>query len=528
MALLWCAAAFPVLLLFYMMVIKRRNALVSALASLVATITSAVFLYGVPADYIFVECGKGVWSSLTVLYVVWTALLFYELSATLGIFSVVQGFLARFSHNELLRILFIACGVTSFFQAITGFGVPIVIGAPLLTSIGVRPLWAVVLCTMGHTWANTYGTLALAWDTLILQSGLSDAGSIAQVGMYTGIFLWAFNAISLLLICWCYGKKSALCKGLPAVLVISTIQGGGQLLFTQFSPVLATFIPTLLSMVAIWLLGHTKRYGQVWRLEDSPVMQTKKHVEKDAHPEPLPPGLVAAPYLILIAVSLLVILVQPLQSALKQLVFSLDFAASGNGLGFITPSVQNYAPLYPLVHAGAYLGLTALLTAALFMRAGRLHGPALRTALTRTMHKAGPVSLGIMLLIVMANIMGGTGQIDVLARGTVQALGQSYLVLSPFIGMVGSFITSSNMASNILFTEFQARSAGLLGLSHILILAGQTVGGSIGCTMSPGNILLGAGAAGIRGQEGAILARLLPLTLFSALLVGIVLCLLVF
>lgn len=235
MALLWFAAAFPIFLLLYLMVIRRKNALVSALIALGATIVSAVLLYGAPAGHIFVECGKGLWSSLTVLYVVWTALLFYELSHTLGIFSVVQSLLALFSRNELLRILFIACGLTSFFQAITGFGVPIVIGAPLLMSMGVRPLWAVVLCTMGHTWANTYGTLALAWDTLILQSGLSEPESIAQVGLYTGIFLWIFNALSLLLMCWCYGKQPALRKGLPAVCIISTIQGGGQVVFGQFS-----------------------------------------------------------------------------------------------------------------------------------------------------------------------------------------------------------------------------------------------------------------------------------------------------
>ena len=33
----------------------------------------------------------------------------------------------------------------SFLQGITGFGVPVAVGAPLLIGIGMKPVWAVVI-----------------------------------------------------------------------------------------------------------------------------------------------------------------------------------------------------------------------------------------------------------------------------------------------------------------------------------------------------------------------------------------------
>lgn len=206
-SLLWIVAFLPIGLLFYLMVIRRLNTITASFACLLLALVSGYFIFKAPLLTLAVEAGKGLWSSLTVLYVVWTAILFYELCDRLRLFAAMRGLIHRLSGNELLNILFVACGITGFFQGITGFGVPIVIGAPLLVGLGVRPLWAVVFCIMGHTWGATYGTLALAWNTLILQSGLTSAMLIARTGLYTSLFLWVFIVISGLMLCWGYAVE---------------------------------------------------------------------------------------------------------------------------------------------------------------------------------------------------------------------------------------------------------------------------------------------------------------------------------
>ena len=81
-------------------------------------------------------------------------------------------------------------------------------------------------------------------------------------------------------------------------------------------------------------------------------------------------------------------------------------------------------------------------------------------------------------------------------------------------------MTSSNMASNILFGDFQLTTAKILNLDPALILAAQTAGGAIGNTICPGNIILGTTTAGILGQEGVVLKKILPITVSAALIIG--------
>ena len=54
----------------------------------------------------------------------------------------------------------------------------------------------------------------------------------------------------------------ALKKGLPAVIVISLIQGGGQLMLSQVNQTLCCFVPCCIALVACILLGRTKLYKE--------------------------------------------------------------------------------------------------------------------------------------------------------------------------------------------------------------------------------------------------------------------------
>src|SRR5699024_1673945 len=77
-----------------------------------------------------------------------------------------------------------------------------------------------------------------------------------------------------------------------------------------------------------------------------------------------------------------------------------------------------------------------------------------------------PSGIAVIGLVIMSRIMGGTGQTDVLADGISRVLGKAYAILSPVVGLIGTFMTASNMSSNILFGAFQSTTAGLLGLNE--------------------------------------------------------------
>ena len=132
-----------------------------------------------------------------------------------------------------------------------------------------------------------------------------------------------------------------------------------------------------------------------------------------------------------------------------------------------------------------------------------------------------PSGIAVIGLIIMSKIMGGTGQTLVLAQGISQVLGKGYVVLAPIVGMIGSFMTGSNMSSNILFGNFQMTTASMLGVKASALLGAQTAGASVGSSISPSNIILGTTTANILGSEGEALKRILPISVTMTLLIGV-------
>ena len=138
-----------------------------------------------------------------------------------------------------------------------------------------------------------------------------------------------------------------------------------------------------------------------------------------------------------------------------------------------------------------------------------------------------PSSMAIVGLVIMSKVMSGTGQTVVLANGIANILGKAYAVLAPFVGLLGSFMTGSNMSSNILFGDFQVTTANLLDINASAVLGAQTAGGSVGSAVSPSNIILGATTANILGREGEVLKKIIVIAVPIVLVIGAVLFVLV-
>jgi lactate permease len=67
----------------------------------------------------------------------------------------------------------------------------------------------------------------------------------------------------------------------------------------------------------------------------------------------------------------------------------------------------------------------------------------------------------------------------------------------------------------------QRQTAEFLGFSLAVILAAQTVGGSLGSLAAPAKIVVGASTTRLAGREGEILGRLAGYILFLIALVSL-------
>jgi lactate permease len=522
---LWIMAAVPISVLLILMVVFQWGAKKAAPIGLILAVIIAVFFFKAPMNLLFSEGLKGVWSALIVLMIVWPAILLFEVVQHAQAFTVIRTGIQKYSPNELIQVLALGWVFTSFLQGITGFGVPVAVGAPLLIGIGVNPISAVVIPLIGNAWAGTFGTLAVAWDALVIQTGLSsDPVLMAQTAFYATVFIWCWNLIIGIAISWIYGGIEAIRKGWYAIFIISLIQGGGQLLMVRFSTTLAAFIPSTLALISIFWLSKTKRYNTPWTSKRRQIMMidTKSSEIKTTLQDRT---MVQAffPYLFLSVMTLIILMFSPIKSIMSTLKFGYAFPMTSTGYGYINPAISMYSPISPLTSAGFFLLSSALIGYIYFRHKKWLTSSDGKSLLNKSLKKTIPSAIAVTCFIMMSKIMSGSGQIVILAQGIAALLGNIYGLIAPLIGMMGAFMTSSNMASNILFGEFQLTSARLLGLNAAAILGAQTAGGAIGTAIAPGNIILGTTTAGILGQEGLILKKLLPITLFASLLIGIIL-----
>lgn len=521
---MWFLAALPIVVLLYLMVRRQWGANKAAPVGLMIALVIGLVFYRANVRLIGYEILKGLWSSFGVLFVVWPAILLYEIVSEAKALTVVRQGLKKMTPNELLQILAIGWVFTSFLQGITGFGVPVAVGAPLLLGLGVHPIYAVLIPLLGHAWAGTFGTLAVAWDALLLQTGLTGEHEVVlSSALWASIFIWIFNFLSGLMIAWLYGKKEGIKKGLLAVVLISTILGGGQLIVSQLHSTLAAFLPATIAMAAIFILSRMKIYQRPWKIESSPVMN--RHLISDEPQEDqvsMTFHQAFFPYIVLTIMTLVILLIPPVQSFFSEWKIGFSFPETKTGYGYMNPAETKFSPIALFTHAGFFLLLSAMIGFFYYRKKGWLGKKSHRKILSRSWRKTVPAGTAFIGFIVMSRIMGGTGQTLILARGIGDLLGEYYIAFSPFVGVLGSFITNSNMSSNILFGEFQLTMATILGLQAAPILGAHTAGGAIGITISPGNLILGTTTAGNIGSEGEILKKIFPIVFVSALIVGLI------
>ena len=147
--------------------------------------------------------------------------------------------------------------------------------------------------------------------------------------------------------------------------------------------------------------------------------------------------------------------------------WSVEFAfpETRTAYGIVNAATAKYSPFHPLVDSGTVLLLTCIISYALLRGRGLLERSQLRTMLSRTLQKTRPVAVSLILLLIISKLMSGSGQTLVLAQGITHVMGRWYALLAGVLGVIGSFVTGSNMSSNILFTDVQVNVAADLGVS---------------------------------------------------------------
>ena len=546
--LYWGLAAVPLVLLMITLVVFRWKAHEAASVGMFAAILVAFGMYRMELGDIAVASAVGVWEAVAILYIIIPALIFYHIIDRARGFDALREQIKSFTNNELFLVLAAGWVFVSFMQSISGFGTPIVVVAPILLALGVKPVYAVAIPLIGHAWANTFGTLGVAWVTL---EGIVTMQDVLLTAVSAGVLLWIANAIAGLTIAYIYGRRKAVTYAVPMVAIISVVHGGGQLLGIYFwEPAFANFFAATLALLALAPISKLSLYATpADDIETRPAMKDDFTSLRSEGPSPAvadggtPTGssdteprtdggtatasgvdsdlmslkLAALPFGVLALLAFVTAVVEPIGEALATVELVVPFPGVETGFGIETEALGAGDGLALINYPGMFLLVSALVAYLAYRYTGHYEKTRQLTNgdqegfVAVVLRTAVPASIAVVGFLVMALVMDYSGQVSVLAQGLASvATTDTYGFLSPIIGALGAFMTSSNTASNILFGALQLETAGALGTSESWILAGQTAGGAIGNAMSPANVILGTTAVGIVGREGDVLRKVIP------------------
>jgi lactate permease len=515
----WLLAASPIAAVLVLMVGLHWGGTRAGPAGWLVAVLVAWLGFGAGPELLWVSQLRGVLLTLYVLYIVWSAMALYRVVDEAGALAAVGAGISRLTADRTMQLLLIAWIFCSFVQGVAGFGVGIAISTPLLIGLGFSPVLALSAVAIGHCWAVNFGSMGSSFLTLIAQSGLSGYELAPWSSFLLGVTCLGCGMLAV----WIDKGWSSVRQAWPALLIVGLLMAGvqaGMAVIGLWN--LAGFGAGLAGLGVAPLVVRLPRYrGRPHAsgvLPDGDRLPAGAAQAANPRGRAMPLGLAVAPYLVLIVVVGAAELWPWLNDVLNRVALQADFPEVQTAYGWATAAGPGRS-VSVFGHAGALLLYVAVLSYAVFRLLG-YYTPGVTGRIVRsTVRGSLPASYSMLALVGMALAMDHSGMTYILARGLSQVAGPFYAVVSPYIGLLGAFMTGSNTNSNVVFVPLQQQAATLLELEVRAILGAQTTGGSLGSMIAPAKIIIGAATVGLVGQEGKVLKyTLLP----AILLTGVV------
>ncbi|MCL2109917.1 MAG: L-lactate permease [Oscillospiraceae bacterium] len=504
-------ALIPIICLFICLVGVKLSVAKSGLVSLIIALIIAFVFYGFTPFGLAVAAGKACWLALFVSLIVWCALLLYHLVSDFGAIEVINKNVAILVKDEFAAFLLLGWCFTGLLQGIAGFGIPSVIVAPILISLGFSPVKSLAAPLIGHSWSVTFGSMGAAFFVI---HGITD---IPEVEL--ALPMWMFNAVTILGtgigLCFVYNGFKGIKKGISYVLPVAAAMSGAQFLAVTFGMYSIASIITGLAGATTMFLLYKLRYKSGKTAAVSEKSEESETIEKGDKPK-LNLLQAVLPYA-LILVLLLSFQFIP-KSVRDGVALAPSFPETSTTLevGHTAASETNYNPIRLLVHPALVLLIAALAACIIYKKAGIFSGKTFGSAAKKTVKKGIPATLALLAFGNMSLVMMDSGQMFQLAQTVANLTGKFYPLVSPYIGVLATFLTGNNTNSNVMFGDFQYTVARELGMSGAVMSAAQSIAGGLGCSIASTLIFMAALTTNQPEKVPVILKKLIPITCIIA------------
>lgn len=440
----------------------------STTAGFVGLVTSvAISMVSAPNHFgpheAVLSAARGGWLALLVGAVILAGLFFREVVSDETAKTEPMPVSPEFFRKRLYTTCFL---VGPFAEAATGFGVGQVTIAPILKSIKLAPIYAVLLGLFSQTMVS-WGAMA---NGTIVGSHLSGL-SASDLGVHSAIL-----TVPLLLAWLGLFWRVAADSGISATTLdfvfetVCTLVAAAVLIVSNamFGPEVAALV-ALGPLIAVRFLLAEQPGHNRWRFAFR----------------------LGLPYVALIA-SLIATRANPAINRLLGDAVAVHPFADG-------------PTWFPLLHPSSWLLIVGLATALLMGRPGLAAG-----SFKRAWARGRKPILTIMLFLAMAQVLATSGIAGGLAKGLRSSLGPFAVLVTPLFAGLFGFLTSSSSATNGLLMPAQAVLAHEAHLSLPWVAAIQNTAAAALTMLSPVRVAIGCALVGEPDIERAVYSRAWP------------------
>jgi lactate permease len=457
-------------------------------------------VYRMPTERIFSATLFGIAHGLLPTgWITFNAILLYRLTLESGQFEVIKNSLARLTSDCRLQALLIAFAFGAFIEGAAGSGVPVAVGAAMLTGMGFKRLKAAGICLLANTAPVAFGAIGLPIIMLQKSTGLDLASLSATTGRISAPLSLCVPAYMVVLVAGWKGLRGVLPAAIACGVSFAVVQ---VLVSNLIGPQLTDILAAITAMVCLVVLFRMWRPKEILSAGemDSSSAPTTHYSTSEIFRAWLPYALLAIcvlcwgmPAINKILLKTSIIIEWP---SLHRLVMRM-------------PPVVPVATPYDARYSFDWLAspgtacLIACVLAALFARLSpsrfvAVFGSTLKQMFLPLVTIAAVVGLG--------GLMNYSGAISTLGLAFA-ATGVFFSFFSPLLGWMGVFLTGSDASSNFIFGNLQTTAARQVGLNPILTAAANSAGGVMGKMISVQSIAVAAAAAGMKPSEESQLFR---------------------
>ncbi|MDQ7937377.1 L-lactate permease [Lactiplantibacillus sp. WILCCON 0030] len=494
--------------------------------SAVVVIITGYFFWKLSPAVLGASILQALHKSLPILWILFGALLMLNsLRHTGAIDRINQGFKALSADMRLQTVL-VAFLFGGLIEGVSGFGTPAMVTAPLLIALGFSPMAAVILALVADSTPAAFGAVGTPL-TVGLSNVTEKASLLNQIGLRVtqlDLFVGALMpAVLILILILGFGPAEHRFKQwlnvLPWALLIGLVYSSIALLsawligyeFISILAPLGTLIVAIVSIRQHWLLPAAVRETP-WQVATAAAQPATTDPKTEM-------SLLKAwfPYLLVVVLLLTTRVWQPLKNFLTN---TLNLSWE-HILGFKTIS-SDWEFLYS---PGTILALAAII--GLLVQARSLK-PLAPTA-KKVVSSMGGTALALIVTLIMVQVFTNSGlnagklpsMPMYIAKFVAKYLAGIWIIIAPFLGELGSFVTGSATVSTLTFAQIQADIASNAQLNQPIVLPAQLIGAAAGNMICVHNIVAVSSVVGLNGQEGAILRQTILPALGYAALIGL-------